>query len=379
MPKPRGFTIANGVVLHEYYPICDRKTAGTFALRNDLLYCLTDPKIGSEPSQTVPSICIILLNWNGKADTLACLASLAAVDYPHFQILVVDNGSTDDSVAVFRALYPMLPILETHANLGFAGGNNRAIEWALGKSYEWIVLLNNDTTVDPHFLRALMQAAAVEPKARILGAKIYRAGDPQRIDHLGGVWDKDCAEFRSLAAGQLDEGQFETMREVDYVCGAALCMHRSVPETIGFLEARFFLFWEESDFCVRARRAGYEIWTAPQAKVWHKVSASFIGGKPHAQYFWWRSRLLWIERNCALRELCAIYMRIVLPEIGRWMRHWILKELECLARRWIQGKEEARALEKRRRYRAGIGGIRDYFRRQFGNAPAWVLYSKAKS
>lgn len=318
------------------------------------------------------SICIILLNWNGKEDTLKCLASLEKVQQPAFQILVVDNGSTDDSVATLRALYPMLPVIAAGRNLGFAGGNNLGIEWALRKGYEWIGLLNNDTTVDPLFLHAFMQASRRVPTAKILGAKIYRAQEPETIDHLGGMWHPEIAEFRSLASGHREMGQWEAMQEVDYVCGAALWMHRSVPERIGLLEPRFFLFWEESDFCMRARRAGFQIWTAPQAKIWHKVSASFVGGKPHAQYFWWRSRLLWMERNCTWREGLKLYLRIIIPDLGKWMRHWLLKELQCGVLRCMGRDPGRERREKRRRYRAGMRGVCDYGLRRFGNAPVWA-------
>ena len=245
-------------------------------------------------------ICVILLNWNGKRDTLECLESLRQVNYPRFQTVVVDNGSTDDSVAAIRAAYPDTPLFETHANLGFAGGNNVGIEWALKKKFQWILLLNNDTVVDPNFLKAFLAAAQERPQAKILGAKIYRYGERKRIDHLGGFWNPTIGEFESPASDQIDDGfGYEEMEQVDYVSGCALLMHRSVPEQIGLLEPRFFLYWEETDFCFRARRAKFEVWTAPQAHVYHKVSSSFTGGKPHMHYFWWRSRLLWIERNCS--------------------------------------------------------------------------------
>ena len=241
-------------------------------------------------------ISVVLLNWNGKKDTLECLASLQKVSYPNFQPIVVDNGSTDGSIQELRAAHPNLPILEMGANLGFAGGNNPGIEWALRHHAEWILLLNNDTVIDPDCLNAFLNAAKEQPQAKILGAKILRYHTPHIIDHLGGLWTPETGQFVSLNAGETDH-PYLNMRAVDYVCGAALFMHRSVPETIGLLEPDFFLFWEESDYCCRAKRAGFEIWTAPGAKVWHKVSSSFTGGKPHMHYFWWRSRLLWIKRN----------------------------------------------------------------------------------
>jgi len=315
-----------------------------------------------------PKIIIILLNWNGKKDTLECLDSLAKVDYSHFQPLVVDNGSTDDSVAAIRKQFPLIPILETNANLGFAGGNNPGIEWALRHKAEWILLLNNDTTVAPDFLKAFMAAAKEQPKAKILGAKIYRSSDPERIDHLGGFWNPKTAEFESAAFGQLDDPySFVDMKPADYVCGAALLMHRSVPEAIGLLEPRFFLFWEESDFCLRARRAGFEVWTAPQAKIWHKVSSSFTGGKPHMHYFWWRSRFLWIERNCTPAEKRTLYRTVLLPELWKSARHYLLKSVQNFF-----APHPARK-EKIRRCKAGCAGALDYFRRRFGNCPSWLL------
>ena len=309
-----------------------------------------------------PKISIILVNWNGKKDTLECLASLTRVDYPNFQTIVVDNGSTDDSIAALRSAYPNMPILETGANLGFAGGNNLGIEWALRHHAEWILLLNNDTVVDPRFLQAFLSAAASKPKAKVLGAKILRYSEPGVVDHLGGFWDAKRAEFLSPDAGQADHPYFN-MKQADYVCGAALFMHRSVPETIGLLEPNFFLYWEETDYCYRAKRAGFEVWTAPEAKIWHKVSSSFTGGKPHMQYFWWRSRLLWIARNCTPKEKRDLYLKVIIPEMWKMGRRYFLK---CLF-----ATTPARR-EKVRRYKAGCAGIFDYFRGKFGNCPNWL-------
>lgn len=318
------------------------------------------------PSHSNPKIILILLNWNGKKDTLECLASLKQVNYPHFQTVLVDNGSTDDSVAACRAFDPSLPILETKTNLGFAGGNNVGIEWALRHHAEWILLLNNDTVVDPLFLQAFIESAHSQPKAKILGAKILRYQHPQTIDHLGGFWNADLAEFESPHAGKVDHPYFN-MQRVDYVCGAALLMHRSVPETIGLLESKFFLFWEETDYCYRAKQAGFEIWTAPEAKIWHKVSSSFLGGKPHMHYFWWRSRLLWIDRNCSQEEKRALYAQIIWPEIRKVFRHYLIKSI-------FRSDPQ-----KLRRYKAGCAGIIDYYRGRFGNCPNWLTQNVSSS
>ena len=317
-------------------------------------------------------ICIILVNWNGKKDTLECLDSLMKVEYSRFTVIVVDNGSRDGSVAAIRGAYPHIPIFETGENLGFAGGNNVGISWALSKPFPWICLLNNDTVVDPGFLKAFMQAAKEQPKAKILGAKILRYNDPARIDHLGGQWNLERAEFESLASGELDNVFYTEMQPVDYVCGAALLMHRSVPESIGLLEPRFFLFWEETDFCFRAKRKGFETWTAPAAKIWHKVSASFTGGKPHCHYFWWRSRLLWLERNLPEREREQLMRQRIRPELLKTLRHYLLRSSQMLLSRLLGQSPTAERRKKIKRLKAGLAGALDYYRGKFGNCPKWI-------
>ena len=318
-----------------------------------------------------PKILVLILNWNGKKDTLECLSSLASANpRPPFATLVVDNGSTDDSVASIRSAYPEIPIMETKVNLGFAGGNNAGIRWALTKSFEWIFLLNNDTIVSPDLIEQLLNAAKEKPDGSIFGAKIYRYSDPLRLDHLGGYWNPRIAEFVSSASDHLDDGSFEEMQKVDYVCGCALFVHRKVLETIGLLDEKFFLLWEETDFCTRAKRAGFEIYTAPKAKVWHKVSASFTGGKPHMQYFWWRNRLLYISQNCSVLEKRRLYFRVLGPEIVKIMKLACLKTAQNTLLNILGRPFDGARLQKAKRYRAGCRGIWHYFLGRFGNCPA---------
>lgn len=301
-----------------------------------------------------PKVLILVLNWNGKWNTLQCLHSLKGMkESTRYSILVIDNGSTDGSVHAIRTAFPEIPILETGANLGYAGGNNAGIRWALTKPYEWILLLNNDLVVASDFIQSLLEHAQ-EPA--ILGAKIYRADDPHRIEHLGGIWSPETAQFHFPHSQLLDDGSHEEKEQVDMVCGCAFMMHRTIPELIGLLEERYFLLWEESDFCMRAKKAGFPIWTAPKAKAWHKGSASFTGGKPHLEYFWWRNRLLWIARNCSPEERRRIYRKVLLPQMLKCWKRALLKTLQMR-------KNQARRL------RAGCRGMIDYFLGRFGNCP----------
>lgn len=310
-------------------------------------------------------ISIILLNWNGKKDTLECLSSLQKLTYPNFEILIVDNGSTDDSVAAFQKEHPSLPIIQTFSNLGYAGGNNAGIDHALKRGADYILLLNNDTIVAPDLLTRFLEAANKQPKGGIFGGKILSYKEPKFVDHIGGSWNPLIAEFVSIGKGE-SASISQEMQKVDYVSGCALFIKREVIEKIGKLDPRFFLMWEETDLCYRAKAHGFEIWSAPNALVWHKISASF-SGKALMHYYWWRNRLLWIEKNLPKKEKRELYFQVILREIYKIHRHFALKSLQCLL---LKIFSPSKLTEKRtltlKRYRAGCLGIRHYFLRKFG-------------
>jgi len=135
---------------------------------------------------TMPSVTIIVLNWNGGQDTLACLESLAQLDYPEFGVLVVDNGSTDGSLQAVQERFPEIPIIETGENLGYAGGSNVGLRWALDHGADYALLLNNDTVVAPDFLRLLVEAVGADPRIGIAGPTICYYDRPEVIWSAGG-------------------------------------------------------------------------------------------------------------------------------------------------------------------------------------------------
>lgn len=341
----------------------------------------------STPSNDLPKISIILLNWNGKSDTLACLASLEKLSYSHYEVIVIDNGSTDDSPAAIRSLYPQHFLIEAGQNLGFAEGNNRGIQQALKNGADLIFLLNNDTIVAPNLLESFIDTFRTHPEAGILGAKIFLYTERDTLDHLGGTWNAKTGTFQLVGLHQKDNDQWQDPQELDYVCGAGLIVKRSVFETIGYLESRFFLIWEESDLCFRARKAGFKALTCPKAHLWHKVSASFVGGKPHSTYFWWRNRLLWIERNCSLKEKLSLTFFVLIPDILHMLKIRLLKKLQLFFTKCFNPGADIREKElKLLKNRAALCGVKDYLLRRFGNGPSWIygastskaLYKKEK-
>lgn len=319
-----------------------------------------------------PKIFIILVNWNGKQDTLNCLSSLQKQDYPNYEVVVIDNGSNDDSVSIIESTFPKLILLKNQTNLGFSGGNNVGIQYALKHQTDFILLLNNDTKVSSDLLQQFMLGFQQFPKAGILGAKIYLMQEEKKLDHFGGNWNQKKAAFDFIGLHASDEN-WDNAFCIDYVCGAAMMIKKEVFQQIGLLESRFFLIWEESDFCMRAKRAGYKIISYPHAKIWHKVSASFTEGKAHSTYFWWRNRLLWIERNCSLSQLVDVYIRVLVPEIFHLLKIYVLKSIQFICYKYLYAKSEQ---EKKRNKllinKAALKGVRDYLFRRFGQGPDWI-------
>ena len=308
-----------------------------------------------------PLIAIIIVNWNGCAHTLECISSVQNIDYANFKIIVIDNGSSDTSLADIQKRYPDVTCLPMHQNLGFAEGSNVGIRYALALHAERLFLLNNDTIVKPDVLKAFMRQN--DP---VMGGKLFCYQDRNKLDHLGGIWNEKQAQFDLVGLNAVDNGQFDQPMELDYVCGASLFAHRTVFEKIGLLEPAFFLFWEESDWCYRAKKAGFTVKTCPQAVIYHKGSASFIGNKSHTTYFDWRNRLLWIKRNCDFKTQFNIFCKILLPEIAKLYRHRFL----------FIFRNQLDYQSKKKRLQSALQGIKDFAYARFGNAPHWIYSNR---
>ncbi len=224
-----------------------------------------------------PSVFIILVNWNGKSVTLECLNSLAAVTYSNVKVVVVDNASTDGSAAEFKKRHPQVVILEQNENLRFAGGNNAGMKYAIDDGADLICLLNNDTTVDKDFLNHLVLRIQSDAKIGMVGPKIYYHDDPARIWFAGGEFSMWTGTMKHTGIRELDRGQHDAAREIDYASGCCILTKREVVEQIGMLDESYFMYGEDADWCMRARRAGYSICFEPKAKVWHKLSVASGG------------------------------------------------------------------------------------------------------
>jgi hypothetical protein len=234
-----------------------------------------------------PLVCLVTLNWNRPDDTIECLETAANQTYARLRLVVVDNGSTDDSVPRIENRFPDAEILSQKDNLGFARGANLGLKRALVAGAGLVFLVNNDTLLDPHAVEHLV--AQAQPEVGILAPIIYEAEDRKRIWSAGGGMRPWLLEKGGDDRGQIDTGQWATPEEREFVTGCGMLLSRQFLETVGLFDERFFLYYEDMDLCLRARQRGFRILLVPQARMWHKVSRS-SGGRHSANERYWMAR-----------------------------------------------------------------------------------------
>jgi GT2 family glycosyltransferase len=258
-----------------------------------------------------PLVFSVILNWNGIADTRECIQSLQQAQYPNNRIILVDNGSEGGEAAALRAEFGgSVHLIESETNLGFAGGANLGIRHALAQGADYVLLLNNDTTVDLGFLTALVEAAQSRPDAAALCAKAYYYAEPDVIYSTGGSVNLWTATAKQIGNGQRDRGQFDRAAMRDYSDGVCMLIPRLALETVGLLDEDYFSYWEETDWCTRARQKGLRCYYVPDAKIWHKAARV---QSPSNQYnfLFRRNALMFVrKRGTPLHVLTALLTHI---------------------------------------------------------------------
>ena len=240
-----------------------------------------------------PRVAIVVLNWNGWRDTLACIGSLQKLDYADFRIVLVDNGSTDGSAEQFRRLLPTVELLQTGANLGFGGGCNAGIRHALAAGAEYVWLVNSDATVDPGALSALVRRADGNPQLGAVGSVLFDADAVTRVQLWGGG---RVGLWLGRSVHCLSRGN-----TIDFVSGASMLLRRSALEQVGlFDDASFFMYWEDTDLGFRLRKAGWTLAVADDSKIWHKQSTSLGLGNPLLDEYATRSCVRFLRRHAPI-------------------------------------------------------------------------------
>lgn len=281
-----------------------------------------------------PRVIIVILNWNGKQDTAECLDSLSQITYQNYAIVVVDNGSTDGSAEFLKERYCDVEIIETNENIGFGAGNNFGMKRALDMEADYILFLNNDTVVDKRFLDCLVQEAERDRSIGFVGPKIFRfysheaeeyvvwkaftwkkmrLDATQRITLLhsaGGSFNPWLGKMRHRGAAEFDVGQYDERQIVDFVEASCVLVRKEVVEKIGGLDATYFAYVEDVDWCLRGQRAGYVTTYVPQAKIWHKGGQSSVH---HTKvYCATRNRLWMMQKNVTKLQYITFLLSFLL-------------------------------------------------------------------
>ncbi len=249
-----------------------------------------------------PLVSIITINYNNADITAALIESLRKVSYPAVEIIVVDNGSTENPNSI-KDRYPFVNLVKTGKNLGFAGGNNVGFQSARG---DYFLMLNNDTEVDPHFIEPLLERLESDPHIGAVSSKLIYYGSNEIIQYAGSTpINQFTGRNKYIGQKERDHGQYNYCRPTHYGHGAAMMIPRRVLEKVGLMADLYFLYYEELDFCERLRKAGYTIWYSGRSKVYHKESMSVGKESPLKTYYMTRNRLLFLRRNSKGISLAA--------------------------------------------------------------------------
>jgi len=244
-----------------------------------------------------PTVAVVIPTWNRRDDLLTCLESIEAMGYPQLHVIVVDNGSTDGTAEAVRVNFPKAELIRSEENLGFAAGCNLGLRRVLQLTAEYVLLLNNDVIVASDMMERLVEAALTHPEVGLFGPSVWYHDEPHRL------WSAGYRCRPVTLSDQPPQGNPEGAEPyfVDTLYGCGLLIRREVLETVGLLDERFFMYYEDKDLCLRARAAGWKLLMVPAARVWHKVSESTSGsndlGTPFQKYHMARSSVVFFAKH----------------------------------------------------------------------------------
>jgi GT2 family glycosyltransferase len=264
--------------------------------------------------EDLPFVTLLVLNYNGKKYLPLCLDSLLKTHYPKFEVIVIDNCSSDDSVEFVKKKYPNVKIIQNSENLGYARAINLAMELV---ESEHVVFINNDIVVEPDWLRQLTRyisvsdVAAVNPKILFLGNEKIMNAAGGNCDVYGVGWNRGNGEF--------DNGQYGAVEEVFYVNGAAMLTRKSIWKDVGPFDERYFLYGEDLDWCWRARLKGYKLLYVSSGKIYHQWRGSRGAIIEFLERHWLASFL----KNYSLKTICILFPRYLVLKFLKAM--WLMK------------------------------------------------------
>lgn len=289
-----------------------------------------------------PLVTIITINYNGLQDTCELLETLPLGD-DDLEVIVVDNASREDEGAVIGERFPQVKVIRSDRNLGFAGGNNLGIREAKGK---YLFFINNDTLLErkseeregKSFASALVERLESDKRIGAVCPKIRFTWGERPIQYAGYTpLSAVTLRNRSIGFGEDDRGQYDVAHPTPYAHGAAMMVKREAIDKAGMMPECYFLYYEELDWSMMLRRAGYDIWYEPAATVFHKESQSTGQESPLRTYYITRNRLLFVRRNCPRRTRWLSYLYLVGLVAVKDVAKQLLHGRADLARATIKG------------------------------------------
>jgi GT2 family glycosyltransferase len=324
------------------------------------------------------TVSVLILTWNGRQYLKECLESLGGQTFRDFETILVDNGSTDGSGDYVREHFPWVRLIELSENRGFSGGNLRGLQECRGRS---IVTLNNDTRVEPEFLAELLAVAEADDRIGMVAAKMLNFYETGRIDSVGITVAVNGMAF-NIGVGEPDAGQYDLSREVFGPCAGAALYRRGMLDEIGFFDAAFFAYYEDTDLAWRGQLAGWRCMTAPRAVVYHIHSATSGWMSPFTLYQVQRNKWYVLVKNWPALLLLRHLPQIIAYDIGSLLlaalrgrlgsglraRLHVLRDLPLLLRKRAE-VNRLRRLDTRTvsLLLTAVGGSRSVFSRKMGS------------
>lgn len=259
-----------------------------------------------------PKVYIIILNWNGLSDTVECLESLKKITYKNYKVIVVDNASKNDEINVLKKLFANnVHYIQNNCNNGFSAGNNLGIKFALLHDADYILLLNNDTTVESNFLTELVKTAENNESNGIVTPKIVTYNDHKKIWFAGGKIYWLTGDAGHVGYNEIDNEKHNVITNTDFASGCCLLISKKVFDKIGFFDEKYFLYYEDTDFSFRSKNSGFKIIYNPKAVIYHKEISATDSFSKTKSYYLTRNKLYFIQKNFPF--YVKSYLGITLP------------------------------------------------------------------
>jgi GT2 family glycosyltransferase len=320
------------------------------------------------PLQDIPTVAIIVINWNGWRHTLECLQSLRQVHYPKWHLFIVDNASTDDSVKHLTNLGDDVSLIQSPVNGGWTGGNNTGIRTAMERGFDLFFILNNDAQVTPKTLTILVNHFITHIDEMPILGPVHKDSPDGDYNFIGAYVDKNYGTPTVIPVSSKSHNEISTIQETSFINGAAVLVHRKHFEKIGLYDDRYYLNFDETDWSFRAKKSDFKSFILRESVIFHEGSAS-IGGSlsPLNLYFMSRNRLLFVENHSNFRQKLRAFAGHF-----RWLYTLTEASDPTITRlcQMVAGKAPALVA-----FRAGI---RDYLLRRFGNCPDSIRRLSAK-